>query len=251
MKELEEKLDEKFGSLTTSINHNTDLRYDATTNSLTNHSNHLHTLLGTIAQEFQQNNIRMQGIITGLSTAAPDVLQRSAPSPTPHGLHRMPHRFHFKPHRASKAIHQCIHKDHTHSMDSNHIAFHKWPPYLIICIYLFLYNKVSKLWLLPSKVSHIFCKFSCHPHNQSHKHTSTPPRTLTKTTHTNHHTYPNHLLSNNNPIPLPKSSHCPKRLAQYCLILLIWLNYLPTTKPIGHIYHTRHTKKKKKNSGPC
>ena len=52
MKELEEKLDEKFGSLTTSINHNTDLRHDATTNTLTNHSNHLHALLGTIAQEF-------------------------------------------------------------------------------------------------------------------------------------------------------------------------------------------------------
>lgn len=87
MKEWEEKLDEKFGSLTTSINHNTDLRHDATTSTLTNHSNHLHALLGTIAQEFQQSNIRMQGIITGLSTAAPDVIQRSAPSPTSHGLH--------------------------------------------------------------------------------------------------------------------------------------------------------------------
>ena len=38
MKEFEKKLDEKFGSLTTSINHHTNRRHDATTTTLTNHS---------------------------------------------------------------------------------------------------------------------------------------------------------------------------------------------------------------------
>ena len=79
MKEFEEKLDEKFGSLTTSINTHTDHRHDTTTTTLTNHATNLHALLGTIAQEFQQSNVRMQGIITGLSTAAPDILLRTAP----------------------------------------------------------------------------------------------------------------------------------------------------------------------------
>ena len=87
IKELEEKLDEKFGTLTTSINHHTDRRHDATTTTLTNHSNNLHALLGTIALEFQQSNIRMQGIINGLSTVAPDMLLRTAPPPTPNGPH--------------------------------------------------------------------------------------------------------------------------------------------------------------------
>ena len=86
MKEFEEKLDEKFSSLTTTINNHTDRRHDATTTTITNHSTNLHALLGTIAHKFQQSNIRMQGIITGLSTAAPELLHRSAPSPTTHGL---------------------------------------------------------------------------------------------------------------------------------------------------------------------
>ena len=57
MKELEDKLDEKFGSLSTTINHHTDRRHEATTTTITNHTSNLHTLLGTIAQEFQQSNI--------------------------------------------------------------------------------------------------------------------------------------------------------------------------------------------------
>ena len=85
MKEFEEKLDEKFGSLSTTINHHTDRRHEAITTTLTTHSTNLHALLGTIAQEFQQSNFRMQGLIHGLSTAAPDMLHRIIPPPTPQG----------------------------------------------------------------------------------------------------------------------------------------------------------------------
>jgi hypothetical protein len=85
MKAFEDKLEEKFGSLTTNINHHTDRRHEATTTTITNHTTNLHALLGTIAQEFQQSNLRMQGIIQGLSNAAPDNMHRTAPTPTPQG----------------------------------------------------------------------------------------------------------------------------------------------------------------------
>ena len=87
MKDFEDKLEEKFGSLTTTINHHTDRRHEATTTTLTNHTTNLHTLLGTIAQEFQQSNIRMQGIIQGLSNVAPDTMHRTALPPIPQGPH--------------------------------------------------------------------------------------------------------------------------------------------------------------------
>ena len=79
MQEFADKLEEKFGSLTTTINHHTDRSHEATTTTITNHTTNLHVLLGTIAQEFQQSNIRMQGIIQGLVTAAPDTTHRTAP----------------------------------------------------------------------------------------------------------------------------------------------------------------------------
>jgi len=85
MKDFEDKLEEKFGSLSTTINHHTDRRHEATTTTITNHTTNLHALLGTIAQEFQQSNLRMQGIIQGLSTAAPDATHRTALPPTPQG----------------------------------------------------------------------------------------------------------------------------------------------------------------------
>ena len=87
MKEFEDKLEEKFGSLTTTINHHTDQRHETTTTTLTNHTTNLHALLGTIAQEFQQSNIRMQGIIQGLSTITPDIMHRTTPPPSPQGPH--------------------------------------------------------------------------------------------------------------------------------------------------------------------
>ena len=86
MKELEDKLEEKFGTLTTTINTHTDRRFETTMTIIVHHTTHLQSLLGTIAQEFQQSNIRMQGLVNGLSAAVPDLLQRTIPPPIPQGL---------------------------------------------------------------------------------------------------------------------------------------------------------------------
>jgi hypothetical protein len=83
MKDFEEKLDEKFGSLTTNINNHTDRRLETTTATLVHHTTHLQAFLGTIAHEFQQSNLSMQGIVNGLSAAALEILQRTNPPPPP------------------------------------------------------------------------------------------------------------------------------------------------------------------------
>ena len=85
MKELEDKLDEKFETLTTTINTHTDRRHESTTTAITHHSNNLQALFGTIAQELQQSNLRMQGLVNGLANAAPEILQRTTLPPLPHG----------------------------------------------------------------------------------------------------------------------------------------------------------------------
>ena len=85
MKELEDKLDEKFGTLSTTINNHTDRRHEGTTATITHHTNHLQALFGTIAHELQQSNLRMQGLVKGLSTAAPEILHRATGPPLPHG----------------------------------------------------------------------------------------------------------------------------------------------------------------------
>ena len=105
IREFEEKLDEKFGSLSTTINSHTDWRHETTTTTITNHTTNLHALLGTMAQEFQQSNVRMQSIIHGLSTAAPEIIHRNAQPSTSHGFHtiapplplQVPPGFQFNP----------------------------------------------------------------------------------------------------------------------------------------------------------
>ena len=90
MKELEDKLDEKFGTLTTTINTHTDRRHEGTTATITHHTNNLQALFSTIAHELQQSNLRMQGLVNGLSTAAPEMLHRATLPPlpqTPPGFH--------------------------------------------------------------------------------------------------------------------------------------------------------------------
>ena len=101
IREFEEKLDEKFGSLTTTINSHTDRRHETTTTTITNHTTNLHALLGTMAQEFQQSNVRMQNIIHGLSTAAPEIIHRTAlplPLQAPPGFPSNPQAYHQGPH---------------------------------------------------------------------------------------------------------------------------------------------------------
>ena len=112
MKEFEDKLDERFGSLSTTINNHTDKKHEETTTTITNHSTNLHALLGTIAHEFQQSNMRMQGFINGLSTAAPELMHRTAmvppqgphttapplPLQAPPGFQTNPQMYHHGPH---------------------------------------------------------------------------------------------------------------------------------------------------------
>ena len=86
MKEFEDKLEEKFGTLTTAINTHTDRRLETTVATIVYHTTHLQSLLGTIAHEFQQSNTRMQGLVNGISAAAPELLQRNIPPPIPRGL---------------------------------------------------------------------------------------------------------------------------------------------------------------------
>jgi len=59
VKKLEDKLDEKFGTVTTSMNNHTDRRFKATTATITHHTANLQAFFGTIAHEFQQSNLRM------------------------------------------------------------------------------------------------------------------------------------------------------------------------------------------------
>ena len=86
IKDFQDQLEEKFGSLTTTINNHTDRRLETTTATIIHHTTHLQALLGTIAQEFQQSNTRMQGLVNGLAAAAPDIMQRSLPPPIPQGV---------------------------------------------------------------------------------------------------------------------------------------------------------------------
>lgn len=96
MKVWEDKLDEKFESLTTIINNHTYGRHDATTITITTHPINLHTLIDTITYKFQQSNIRMQRIIKKLYTAAWNF--RIKPPRHPHhtGSIRPSHLYHFK-----------------------------------------------------------------------------------------------------------------------------------------------------------
>ena len=71
MKELKDKLDENFCTLSITITIHTEWRLEATTTTLTYHTSHLQAILGTIAHEFQQSHLRMQGIVHDLSAAAP------------------------------------------------------------------------------------------------------------------------------------------------------------------------------------
>ena len=101
MKELEDKLDEKFGTLTTTINAHTDRRHEGTTATITHHTNNLQALFGTIAHELQQSNLRMQGLVNGLSTATlpplPHGYNTTAPPlplQAPPGFHTNPSTLH-------------------------------------------------------------------------------------------------------------------------------------------------------------
>jgi hypothetical protein len=145
MKEFEDKLDVKFETLTTTINTHTDRKHEGTTATITHHTNNLQALFGTIAQELQQSNLRMQGLVNGLANAAPEILQRATLPPLPHGYNTTVQSLPFQAPRASTTTHKYITKDTIHLMNSDHPRHHQWshlPIFLIICCIAFSsYNK--------------------------------------------------------------------------------------------------------------
>ena len=86
MKAFEDKLDEKFCTLSTTVTTHTERSLEASTATLIHHTSNLQAFLGTIAQEFHQSNLRMQGIVNGISAAAPELLQRATPPSIPQGF---------------------------------------------------------------------------------------------------------------------------------------------------------------------
>ena len=253
MKEFEDKLEEKFGSLTTTINHHTDQRHETTTTTITNHTTNLHVLLGTIAQEFQQSNLRMQGIIQGLSTATPDIKHRTAPPPTPQGPHMTALPLPIQPPRTSKTTLKCTIKDPTPLMDSAHIDYPKCTTYFIcfvlLCIYLIcfelllLYNKKYALLFYYHGCFYTLCAISSYLHNQYTATTLTQLYTPSEHTHTN----PPHMNQQNT---IKESTSYPKsknyltqhnhlrRSTTTTLILLLGLSYLPANQQTTYIDYT-------------
>lgn len=66
MKELQDKLDEEFGTLTTAIDTHMDQRHKATMGIIIHHTTNIQELFG--AQAFKHSNIQMQGIVHDLAT---------------------------------------------------------------------------------------------------------------------------------------------------------------------------------------
>ena len=125
MRELEDKLDENFSTLSTTITTHTERSLKGTTATLTHHTSHLQALLDTIAHEFQQSNLRMQGIVNGLSAAAPELLQRTAPPPIPQSFNATTSPLSLQVPPGFPTNHQYTIKDLAHIMYRGPLVYHK------------------------------------------------------------------------------------------------------------------------------
>ena len=84
MKELAETMDNKLTTLTHNINLNTDMRIEASTDTLKTHATNMHNIMSAMAMEFQQSNNRIHNIMQTLAATSPD--------PPPHtNTARLPH----------------------------------------------------------------------------------------------------------------------------------------------------------------
>ena len=72
MKELAETMDDKLTTLTHNINLNTDLRIEASTDTLKTHATNIHNIMGAMAMEFQQSNNRMHNLMQTLTATPSD-----------------------------------------------------------------------------------------------------------------------------------------------------------------------------------
>jgi hypothetical protein len=72
LKELTHTMDDKLTTLTHNINLNTDMRIEASTDTLKTHATKIHSLMSAMAMEFQQSNHRMHTIMQSLTATSPD-----------------------------------------------------------------------------------------------------------------------------------------------------------------------------------
>ena len=84
MQDLVETMDVKLNTITNHINHNTDTRIEASTETLKSHAANIHNIMSAMATEFQQSNHRIHNIMQTIAATLPD-------PPLPARLPHMPH----------------------------------------------------------------------------------------------------------------------------------------------------------------
>ena len=84
MKDLAKTMDVKLNTITNNINHNTDVRIEASTETLKSHVANIHNIMSAMAMEFQQSNHRIHNIMQTIAATLPE-------PPLPARLPHMPH----------------------------------------------------------------------------------------------------------------------------------------------------------------
>ena len=72
MKDLVETMDVKLNTITNHINHNTDTKIEASTDTLKSHAANIHNIMSAMAMEFQQSNHRIHNIMQTIAATLPD-----------------------------------------------------------------------------------------------------------------------------------------------------------------------------------
>jgi hypothetical protein len=72
MQDLVETMDVKINTVTTHINHNTDARIEASTETLKLHAANIHNIMSVMAMEFQHSNHRIHNIMQTIAATLPD-----------------------------------------------------------------------------------------------------------------------------------------------------------------------------------
>lgn len=84
MQEWEEKIDGKFAQFANTINHNTNTKVDAATDTLIHHAVNIQEIISNMAMEFQTSQQRMHAITQNLAMSLPNLYQR-LPTTNQHG----------------------------------------------------------------------------------------------------------------------------------------------------------------------
>ena len=86
IKELTDTMDDKLTTLTHNINLNTDMRIEASTDTLKTHATNIHGIMSAMAIEFQHSNNRIHNIMQTLAATSPDpphnTIARLPPAPS-------------------------------------------------------------------------------------------------------------------------------------------------------------------------